>query len=347
MYHFSFATHYLQTTSKSSLVLKERMSSVDEKESLRCYAQRISTPPLSLEDSPQSSPSIFHLPPSRVSLNESFSLDSTLQPKMNPKKTEEDNRLPMKPSFDVRFGRVTDDIYNKCGVCIVVNHNCVSYTNFGMCKDIVEKYPYADLASRRRVDAKNKLVAKREDWSNLGSYHLTEPSLDESGPHIATIVSQFFPGRDRYENNLTKQIINNSDDLELVNHLLKDTYENRKNAFSDALYLLSTALCSGNYCYVNKVIIPFGLGRRGRIDEEWLNDYLPVINSFAQDMMADNKDCILLGFEDYLEYLSNKYSSNKNFQMLKMAKVIKNPNNNDDRKALPSKSLYLDDCYKC
>ena len=85
--------------------------------------------------------------------------------------------------------------------------NSVGCKNYGLTADLVEKYPYSDLAGRRYCDSDLKCIAREKDRSLEGLCIVRSAPLYIKGPKIATLVTQYGLGKPYEENGLAQRIV--------------------------------------------------------------------------------------------------------------------------------------------
>ena len=144
--------------------------------------------------------------------------------------------------FKLAHGRIADDIFNKQHICIVVSTNSITCKNFGMVRDIVQKYPYADVAGLSYSHPGWGDTAVLEDRSPEGSVYINQPPIYQHGATVATIISQYGIGECVEENTRAKEIIEKSADILYTSRLRHDTLQNRITYFDKSLFKLSLQL---------------------------------------------------------------------------------------------------------
>ena len=189
---------------------------------------------------------------------------------------------------------MNDSTFNRSDVCLVVGQNSVSFKNFGCTGDIVQKYPYADVAGLREPDRNLKSFSKFKHRDAEGSVQLKAPPAGDKGPAVGTLITQYGIGRPLEENNISKKIVQHCPDTAVTSHLKLDTQEKRSVHFTMGMIKLSELLSLSYYKHIKSVIFPVGIGRSGKADNIWLIKYLPSIYSFTKDMQKCGKRIILL-----------------------------------------------------
>ena len=207
------------------------------------------------------------------------------------------------------YAMLTNEVFNVENTCIVLNQNSLSYKNFGRCYDIVEKYPYGDVAGLRTPDKFMKSYARYEDFGQEGECVIKSPPHYAEAPTIATLITQFGIGRPIEDNNIAKKIVKNHRNQDLVNRLSRDTCERRGYLFDHAMFRLGFLLSSLSRDHIKNIIIPAGIARCGQVDDIWLTKYLPAIHKFSIDMEKLNKRVIILLSRNHVEKLKEEFKN--------------------------------------
>ena len=218
---------------------------------------------------------------------------------------DENSLLPCK----LIYGGVSDIQFNKSHICIVVPQNSVSCRNYGCTNDVVGRYSYGDIAGLRFPCSIMKCYSILEDRSPEGSVYLKHPPIYSKGPTIATLITQYGIGLPIEENNFAKKIVKNCTDVLITSRLASDTLENRVSFFNNAMYKLSVRMRNVENDRIKKIMIPVGIGRRGRVDTAWINKYSPIISAFAKDMLQCGKEVCLVINKSYHDFLKKKYEN--------------------------------------
>ena len=192
------------------------------------------------------------------------------------------------------FGLISDECFNDESTLLVLNHNSVAHKNFGRCADIAKKYPYADVAGLRKPDKYLKSYAVARDWDEEGSSIMKTPPSYTTGPAVATLITQFGIGSAFEVNDVAQKIAKNSRNKDLVNRLVRDSQKRRNLMFNQSIFRLGLQMASPDRDYIDKIVIPSGIGRSGIVDDVWLMVYLPVIHRFARDMESLGKTVIVI-----------------------------------------------------
>ena len=122
---------------------------------------------------------------------------------------------------------ISDEQLNQEEVLLVQAVNSVSCKNYGLTADLVEKYPYCDLAGLRYCDTSLKCIAREIDRSPEGLCLIRSAPLYLKGPKIATLVTQYGLGNPYEENGLAQKIVRNCGQQSFARHHHQDTSDNR------------------------------------------------------------------------------------------------------------------------
>ena len=218
-----------------------------------------------------------------------------------------ENKQNFTPHFKLAHERISSEIFDRKHVCIVIPSNSITCKNFGIVRDVVQKYPYGDVAGLRYSHTTWGNIAVLEDRSPEGSVHINQPPIyRREGATIATIITQYGMGECVEENVRAKQIVETSDDILYTSRLKCDTLQNRIIYFDNSLFNLSRQLKKPEFDHIRQVVIPAGIGRRGKMDNIWLTRYFPIITNFALDIYQCGKMCIILTSDDYLKFTENR-----------------------------------------
>ena len=226
------------------------------------------------------------------------------------------------PRFKLAHSRISEDEYNNEDVLIVVSSNSVSCKNFGLTRDVVQKYPYADVAGIRRPPHTWHNTAVLEDRSPEGSVYINQPPIYRSGPTVATLITQYGVGKSVEENPYAKQIIERSGDFLYTSRLENDTLQNRIIYFDKCLLKLASYLKKDEFNHIKRVVIPAGIGRQGKMDNIWLTKYLPILGNFAGDIHQFGKVCIVLTSDEYLKFTESRVKNSQNDNLINCVKQL-------------------------
>ena len=197
------------------------------------------------------------------------------------------------PICKLMFTSITNSMFDKPDVCLVISQNSVSCRNFGCVEGIVEKYPYSDVAGLRQAKPIMPSYSIANHRDGEGYVHLKKPKIYGDGPVVSTLITQYGIGRPVEDNNIAQKIIKSCPDAAITSHLKKDSMENRVNYFNKCMFNLAQLLRTLEYSYIKNIIIPVGIGRSAKVDDIWLTKYLPLIFVFCNDMKKYNKRVIL------------------------------------------------------
>ena len=228
------------------------------------------------------------------------------------------------PRFKLAHSRISEDKYNNEDVLIVVSSSSVTCKNFGLTRDVVQKYPYADVAGNRRPPCTWYNTAMLEDRSPEGSVYINQPPIYRSGPTVATLITQYGVGKPVEENPYAKQIIERSGDVLYTSRLENDSLQNRIIYFDKCLLKLASYLKNSEFNHIKRVIIPAGIGRQGKMDNIWLTEYLPILGNFAGDIQQMSKQCIVLTSDEYLKFTENRVKNTQNENLINCVKQLTN-----------------------
>ena len=197
--------------------------------------------------------------------------------------------LPSKAKL--MFANISDEVFNKDNICLVVNQNSISLKNFGRCSTLAEKYTYGDVAGTRKSCPHRRFCCREEDQSQEGDVHLKSPPLYTEGPAIATLITQFGIGGPIEENDVGKNIMkrNKTTDKKFNSRLAADTLKNRVGYFNRSIYALKNRVTRSEFDHIKKIIIPAGIARSGEVDDIWLRNYFPIISCSRLETGFDNK----------------------------------------------------------
>ena len=227
------------------------------------------------------------------------------------------------------YSYLSDPVLRQKHLCLVTAANAISCKNFGCNKDIVQNYPYADVAGRRYTKPGCSYSCVK-DRGVVGSAILNLPPNEEYSnlPLIATLITQYGIGKSIETNEYAKKSVQYSLDIEHVNSLRNDTEEQRLCNFSISLAQLKELLNSSERDYIQYVIFPLGIGRSGNIDEVWLGYYLPSILAFSKEIQGKTV-CFAVNEEVFVN-LDHKYKETKLGNLLaplKELEILKDVNN--------------------
>ena len=189
---------------------------------------------------------------------------------------------------------ITDDCLMSNENALVHSINSISCYNYGVSVDIVNKYPYANIASLRKQDNNVKWMACHNDRSYEGSCCIHSKSSCSKYPNIATLVSQYSIGNPYNQNLHFNEFFEKYNEQSFKSHIIQDTLYNRIISFNKSIYLLGNMLkTNSSYNHIKRIFLPMGLGR-DYVDIIWINKYYPIIEKFAYEMKYYYKQCYLV-----------------------------------------------------
>lgn len=176
-------------------------------------------------------------------------------------------------------GRLCDDHFNKPENFLIYPVNSIACNYTGAAKDLNAIYAHENVYSRRqRLYNLSRAVMKCRD--EPGSLIVQPPHQgDMTSPHLIACVTQFGWGSSIDVNEIAKQSVSSSRDKHYVAGLIQDTTVNRRQYFQSCMKKLTT-LAMGHKD-VEKLILPEGIGCSGKVNDEWEDNYLPVIRAMA------------------------------------------------------------------
>lgn len=188
-------------------------------------------------------------------------------------------------------GRMIDHQFCDRKTCIVTAINATSLNASGIAKDLAETYTYANLfGDRKQLFNLNRTIWR--DRPSVSEIVIREPPPRSNYPYIVGLVTQYGPGESVEYNSTAKYYIDNSKDVHYVNGLTMDTKENRRENFKECLKNLADFVLHNRA--INRVVIPRGIGRRGKMDHEWRSNYLIPLRDLAYQLDLNNIEVVLL-----------------------------------------------------
>ena len=192
-------------------------------------------------------------------------------------------------------GRMTDRHFFSQNVCLAVSINATSFKLSGIAKDLAEIYPHANLfEGRNQLFNLNRTILSNR--AIVGSLVVKESPSSTNYPHIVGLVTQFGPGDSVEYNPTAKYFVENSRDVHYVTGLIADTKENRREQFKSCLQHLGDYVMQNKA--IKKVIFPSGIGRRGKLDQEWKINYLNDLRDLARRLDLHDIGVVLLELEN-------------------------------------------------
>ena len=233
---------------------------------------------------------------------------------------------PCENTCSIINGSLSDRRFNKENICLVVGLNSVSCKNVGAVKDLVELYPYCNVAGIRFTKQGSRSIAQVRDRNPEGTAIINLPPIYRSNPTVASLICQFGMSSPVECNSIAQQMIKTSYDGDLKYRLRRDTTVDRIFYFEKCLRHLEKKLEKSKYSHIDYVMFPLGIGRAGRVDTVWLKRYLPLIFSFSRECVAFGMRCVLVAKKNQLKQLENVAFKNSQakiaLQKLKLLNVI-------------------------
>ena len=176
-------------------------------------------------------------------------------------------------------GRLTDACFKERRCTIAYAINAIACDPFGIVKDLNNLYTHErSLTSRKRLSAVHR--ATRDSRGEPGQIIIQNPAVDsEDSPTLVACVTQFGWGDELENNERAQQALNSSRDYHYIDGLKKDTGNDRLANFQKCLNKLAI-LAMGDRD-MEKIVFPEGIGRRGKTDDVWQKNYLPLLQSFG------------------------------------------------------------------
>lgn len=188
-------------------------------------------------------------------------------------------------------GRLCDAEFDCRRNFLVYAVNAIACDAFGLVKDLHQVYRHESAYScrKRLYNLSRATVSTRDVPGNL---IVQEPAETVQSPSLIACVSQFGWGASIEDNAKAVQAVNTSQDWHYVQGLKEDTKVNRRHHFKTCMKKIA-ALAMGHKD-VEKIIIPEGMGCRGKLDEEWREHYLPAIETLATRLESFGIETILV-----------------------------------------------------
>ncbi|XP_042220149.1 uncharacterized protein LOC121864978 isoform X2 [Homarus americanus] len=194
-------------------------------------------------------------------------------------------------------GDITDSTYRNSHIALAQILNCVAVKPHGLSQILATKYPYCNsYKSRRAIGTRNCAIL--EDRPRPGNIKICRPDSASSGPLVVNIFGQFYMGKARNQNLLSKRLINQlqyslstdpnlfkqKESLQSDQHLLagikEDTYPNRVDWFNEGLKQLVEKI---PFEKITQVVFPYRIGC-GLAGGNWERDYFPAVKRFANQV---------------------------------------------------------------
>ena len=99
--------------------------------------------------------------------------------------------MASKNNCKIIYGSLSDVAFRKKSICLVTATNAITCKNFGCTKDLINIYPYADVAGLRYTKPSASYSCVR-DRGIAGTTVINTPSHQEEPDHpvIATMIPQ-------------------------------------------------------------------------------------------------------------------------------------------------------------
>ena len=178
------------------------------------------------------------------------------------------------------IGSLVDDVLDSERVCIVTSTNAITCKNYGLTKTVVSRYPYGDVAGMRYTEIGRNYACSR-DRGLAGTVIENHHSTNVDKPTIVTMVTQYGIGTSIEDNSFAQQAVMYSKDEKHVESLRRDTKQERIINFNQCLDEMRTRLLSKQFQDIEFLVLPFGVGRPGKLDNVWIHYYYRAIEEFA------------------------------------------------------------------
>ena len=188
-------------------------------------------------------------------------------------------------------GRIRDDQFRDRRNFLVYGVNAIGCDPCGIVQDLQSIYPYEKTyTGRKRLYSLSRAVINSRD--EPGSVILHKPPEGENSPHLLACVTQYGWGESIESNVKAHHALKTSRDLHYVEGLRGDTRVSRRASFQTCMK--KVAILAMGHREVEKIVIPEGVGCRGRCDEEWQEHYLPWVQSLASRLQPFGIETILV-----------------------------------------------------
>ena len=98
-------------------------------------------------------------------------------------------------------------------------------------------------------------------------------------------------------NDSAKYSVENSRDQHYVNGLMSDTSDKRRGYFKKALKNLAEFVIENKN--IRSVVVPAGIGKRGKVGHEWTSFHYAELCELARSLLLNNVKLILLEQEPH------------------------------------------------
>ena len=179
-------------------------------------------------------------------------------------------------------GHLVDTCFDRPDVALILDINAISLKTFGVVDKIFEKYPYGETVKNRvqLYDLSRADVKARPD---VGTFIVkTNPKK----PTIISLVTQYSYGLPYECNSITNNIVKTTKDYHYGQGLRNDTEIARLCNFKMCIKgLISFAKLPEN-SNLSVFVFNCGIGRSSKMDDVWVNEYLPVLKTFARELIT-------------------------------------------------------------
>lgn len=188
-------------------------------------------------------------------------------------------------------GKLCDVAHCNRRTVLVYAINSIACDAFGIARDLANSYTYENSYTRRkRLYALKRAEVNTRD--EPGSILLQAPPEGVNSPYLIACVTQFNYGPPIDYNTYAQHAVENSRDLHYVKGLSADTTMNRREYFQSCMKKIATTLMA--HPEAERVLIPEGMGCRGKSDEEWKQYYLPNIHALASRLQPFGVEVIIV-----------------------------------------------------
>ena len=197
-------------------------------------------------------------------------------------------------------GDILDNQFSSIDTALLHIVNCIGVKPHGLSADLAQHYPYCNVYAKRKPIGKLNR-ADRRCRPFPGTIGVSSPpDDDENLPFIVSLVGQFYMGKEKGKNIMTKKLLrqlledydekrqntlfgnqtNNNADLHLLTGLREDTAKHRLYWFKKSLQQLRDFIVTRN---IKRIVFPFKIGC-GFAGGDWSRDYYPTIEEFSSSL---------------------------------------------------------------
>ena len=181
-------------------------------------------------------------------------------------------------------GDPTDGCFQREDTAVVFAINSIAIKTVGNTERILKAYAYGDCVSvRGQLYSLPRAI--RKDRAHVGTIVCKKPGEGKSLPAVISLVTQYNFGKPVEENSIAQSMLETSKDYDFKRGLENDTALGRISNFKRAMRALSDfAKDKANEKYA---VYAFhcGIGRGGKMDDIWVEEYLPALKMFAEDVI--------------------------------------------------------------